>query len=247
MRDRFPPGVAEKIGWYVYRLIDPRDGVTFYVGKGKGDRVFAHAAGLTDAMAERETGDLKLGRIREILIHGFPVTHVIHQHAIPDEEMAYRIETAVMDCFPGLANRAGGHGASAYGGRHVEQIIVEYAAPELKALEPLIAIAVNRSYTERTLYEAVRGVWKIDPDRARRHRLALAVIEGIVRGVFIAESWAPATPENFPRLSKDIPGRWGFVGREASADEAKPYLAHVLPAAFRHAQNPIRFIPAASA
>ncbi|MCH7911203.1 MAG: hypothetical protein IIB38_16510 [Candidatus Hydrogenedentes bacterium] len=41
-RDRFPPGVAEHLKWYVYRLIDPRNGQTFYVGKGKGDRVFAH-------------------------------------------------------------------------------------------------------------------------------------------------------------------------------------------------------------
>lgn len=40
--NEFPPGVMEHLGWYVYRLIDPRDGSTFYVGKGKGNRVFAH-------------------------------------------------------------------------------------------------------------------------------------------------------------------------------------------------------------
>jgi hypothetical protein len=39
----FPPGVAEKLKTYVYRLIDPRNGETFYVGKGKGDRVFVTA------------------------------------------------------------------------------------------------------------------------------------------------------------------------------------------------------------
>ena len=243
MRDRFPPGVADQIGWYVYRLIDPRDGITFYVGKGKGDRVFAHAAGLTETTGDNEAGDLKIGRIREILAQGFAVTHVIHQHAIPDEDTAYRIETAVMDCFPGLTNRANGHGASNFGVRHVEQIIAEYAAPELVAREPLLAIAVNRSYTERTLYEAVRGVWKIDPDRARKHRLALAVIDGIVRGVFLPETWLPATVANFPRLTEDVPGRWGFAGKEAPSEIAMVYLGHVLPAAFRHSQNPIRFIP----
>jgi hypothetical protein len=31
----FPPGVIEHLGWYVYRLIDPRYGNTFYVGKEK--------------------------------------------------------------------------------------------------------------------------------------------------------------------------------------------------------------------
>ena len=33
--DSFPDGVADLIKWYVYRLIDPRNGETFYVGKGK--------------------------------------------------------------------------------------------------------------------------------------------------------------------------------------------------------------------
>ena len=32
--DSFPSEVADKLKWYVYRLIDPRNGETFYVGKG---------------------------------------------------------------------------------------------------------------------------------------------------------------------------------------------------------------------
>jgi len=40
--ESFPPGVATKLKTYVYRLIDPRNGETFYVGKGQGDRVFPH-------------------------------------------------------------------------------------------------------------------------------------------------------------------------------------------------------------
>jgi hypothetical protein len=39
----FSPVVAERIGWYVYALRDPRDGRLFYVGKGVGNRVFQHA------------------------------------------------------------------------------------------------------------------------------------------------------------------------------------------------------------
>ena len=37
--DRFPQEVIEALGHYVYRLIDPRNGETFYVGKGQGDRM----------------------------------------------------------------------------------------------------------------------------------------------------------------------------------------------------------------
>jgi hypothetical protein len=40
--DSFPADVVRKLKTYVYRLIDPRNGETFYVGKGQGNRVFAH-------------------------------------------------------------------------------------------------------------------------------------------------------------------------------------------------------------
>ena len=40
--ESFPAEVARKLKTYVYRLIDPRNGETFYVGKGQGNRVFSH-------------------------------------------------------------------------------------------------------------------------------------------------------------------------------------------------------------
>ena len=42
---QFSDAVSQKLGNYVYRLIDPRNGEAFYVGKGKGNRVFAHVRG----------------------------------------------------------------------------------------------------------------------------------------------------------------------------------------------------------
>ncbi len=75
-RDGFPTGVSEQLKWYVYRLIDPRNGETFYVGKGQGNRVFAHAEGeFTDTVRsdseEREDATyLKMQRIKEILAVG---------------------------------------------------------------------------------------------------------------------------------------------------------------------------------
>ncbi len=38
----FPIEVIAELKHYVYRLIDPRNGETFYVGKGQGNRVFQH-------------------------------------------------------------------------------------------------------------------------------------------------------------------------------------------------------------
>lgn len=38
----FTPEVIEQLQYYVYRLIDLRNGQTFYVGKGKGNRLYDH-------------------------------------------------------------------------------------------------------------------------------------------------------------------------------------------------------------
>ena len=39
---RIPASVQQKMGYYVYLYIDPRDGSVFYVGKGKGERALSH-------------------------------------------------------------------------------------------------------------------------------------------------------------------------------------------------------------
>ena len=49
MTNAFPEYMHAVVGYYVYRLVDPRDNSTFYVGKGVGNRVFTHVA---DAVIE---------------------------------------------------------------------------------------------------------------------------------------------------------------------------------------------------
>lgn len=55
----FTDEVTEKLGFYVYRLIDPRNGETFYVGKGYGNRVFAHQKGALAASDDEQTEKLR--------------------------------------------------------------------------------------------------------------------------------------------------------------------------------------------
>ncbi len=73
--DHFSELVAEKLQHYVYRLIDPRTGSTFYVGRGQGDRVFSHAAGQLGSTADEDSLALK-AKIREIRNAGFEVQHI---------------------------------------------------------------------------------------------------------------------------------------------------------------------------
>ena len=245
-RDRFPPGVTGQLNWYVYRLIDPRNGETFYVGKGQGDRIFQHAKGALSATKDEDTADLKFSRIKAIWAAGLDVGHVIHRHNIENEDVAFQIEAALIDAYPGLTNEVSGHGSDDYGCRHVEQIIAEYAAEPFEAREPLILISIARSYEEegKSIYDAVRGVWRVSVSKARNFKLVLAHRHGVVVGAFRPREWLPATKDNFPWLAEDIPDRFGFVGQPAEREVESLYIKRRVPDKFRRkgAANPVRFV-----
>lgn len=121
--ERLPSEVHSKLGWYVYRLIDPRSGHTFYVGKGQGDRVFDHARGaLNDDIDDSDAGmmNLKKETIRDILNTNLKVVHVIHRHGMTSSDIAYEVEASLIDAYPGLSNIVGGHGRVLFGCRSVE-------------------------------------------------------------------------------------------------------------------------------
>jgi hypothetical protein len=246
-RDKFPSEVATRLKWYVYRLIDPRNGETFYVGKGKADRVFQHAKGALKTSEDEDTVELKSSRIKKILALGLDVGHVIHRHNIENEKAAFEIEAALIDAYPGLTNEVGGHESGYYGCRHVEEIVADYAAEPFKAREPLILISIAKSYEDegKNVYEAVRSVWRLNQNNAKKFKLVLAHRRGIVVGAFRPKEWLPATKKNFPLLAEDIPGRIGFVGEDAEREVAKLYINRRVPDKYRlkGAANPVRLIP----
>jgi len=243
--NKFPPEVIDRLKWYVYRLVDPRNGETFYVGKGKGDRVFQHAKGVLSVSDDEDATDLKSQRIKDIGAAGLEVAHVIHRHGIDSEDVAFQIEGALLDAYPGLTNQVAGRGSGDYGVRHAMEIIAEYKAEPFEAREPLILINIGKSYDEedKSIYEAVRGCWVINSDRARKHNLVLAHRRGIVVGAFRPIDWLPSTTANFPwHIGGE--NRWGFVGEPADEETARLYLRKRVPEAYRAkgAANPVRFI-----
>lgn len=233
----FSPEVIEKLKTYVYRLIDPRNGETFYIGKGKGNRVFAHIR------AEIDTGDPndKLKRIHEIRAAGFDVAHVIHRHGL-DDKTAFEVEAALIDAYPGLTNAVNGSGSNEFGAMHAQEIVNKYQAEPADFKHRAIIINVNRSVTESSLYEATRYAWKISHKKASRAEIVCAVRFGIIVGVFVAEKWLPATPEHFPGR-EPVADRYGFIGAEASDTIRKMYIGKRLPDEFRKqgAANPIKY------
>lgn len=252
-QQRFPEEVCERLGNYVYRLIDPRNGETFYVGKGRNNRVFEHAEGLPDLSGDDDQNlGAKLERIRAIKNAGLSVLHVIHRHEIPDHSV-FEVEAALIDAYPGLTNVQGGHASSSRGPMNHVELLDKYSLPELSEAPRhallLINIAKLEDRFDRTaIYNLVRYCWRVSKARAEKAEYVLAVVRGVVVGVFKPLVWMNATSENFP----DIPHadgseshRIGFVGEEAPSDVWEMYAGtrgkRVTNPDLKHVQNPVRF------
>ena len=187
---RMAPGVTEKLGVYVYALIDPRDRSIFYVGKGVGDRVYSHvwsamgAADLVEDGIEREARAVKSAknqRIRDIYQSGKTVEHIILRHRIePDataDKSAYAIEQTLIDALrlieaptgtAVLANIAGGHTTTEWGVIPLPELIRRYAAAAAPEIErPFVVLIVNAALnpdnSKEQIYEEGRGWWHAGP------------------------------------------------------------------------------------
>jgi uncharacterized protein len=235
----FTEDVAKQLKWYVYRLIDPRNGETFYIGKGKGNRVFSHIH--VAASLEGDELDNKIRRIHAIQVSGFEVAHVVHRHGM-SEETALEVEAALIDAYPGITNIASGVGASDFGAMHAMEIIRRYSAEPAVILHKALLINVNRSSEETSLYEAVRYAWKVSKSKAEQADVILAIVRGLIVGAFVTDAWVDATTENFPGRD-NRPGRRGFIGREASKEFQSQYVGKRVPDKYRKkgAANPIKY------
>ena len=92
--DKFSPKTIEALEYYVYIYSDLVSKVPFYVGKGKGNRAFAHLHDGSESDKARKIVEIQArGRqpLIEILAFGL------------DEKAAYKVEAAAIDLL-GLKN-----------------------------------------------------------------------------------------------------------------------------------------------
>jgi hypothetical protein len=235
---RIPPDVAEKLGWYVYLYVDPRDGSIFYVGKGKGQRALAH---LSDDAESR-----KVRTIAALRAAGMAPRLEVLAHALPDEETAFRVEAAVIDALglERLTNEVRGWRSVQTGRLPIDALVAYYAAEPVEIVDPSLLVRINRLFRHgmpaEELYEVTRGVWKLGV-RRESARYAMAVFEGVVREVYVIEAWHPAgsTPYRFRELT-DRKGRWEFTGQVAPEAIRSRYFGKSVAAYFRKGlQSPV--------
>lgn len=205
----FPASVAERIGYYVYTLADPRSGKVFYVGKGTGNRVFTHA---NEAIEKPDASD-KLEQLRQLHAWGQDVRYEIIRHGMT-EEQAYEVESALIDFIglPKLTNSVAGYDMETRGRMTVPEIIAAYRAEPIIITEPVLLIIVNRLFerhiSSERLYEITRGNWVLG-ERRNQAKYAFSVFRGIVREVYRIKGWFPVQARN---LRQKRQSRWRFEG-----------------------------------
>lgn len=238
--ESFPADVARKLRTYVYRLIDPRNGETFYVGKGQGNRVFAHVRAQQNL--EGDGVDNKIKRIREIRLAGFEVAHVIHRHGM-DDKTAFEVEAALIDAYPEATNEVGGVGGHEFGVMHAKEIIIRYRAEPAVFQHKVLLICVNRSATQKSLYDATRFAWKLKVAKAKQAEFILAVQQGLIVGAFVADKWLEAGAMDLLGPEDEPAGRFGFEGKEAPEEIKNLYVGKRLPGEYRKpgAANPVKY------
>ena len=224
----FSADVTSKLGNYVYRLIDPRDFQTFYVGRGVGNRVFHHAKDELNHFEDDEDElSTKLKQIRAIRMSGKEVICVIHRYGLTKEQ-AMEVESALIDCYPGLTNLISGYGSDR-GVITAEDLQASFERPVYEEPDGIDYIIVKTSnnavqIAQGSLYDATRKAWRANLERARKIKYVLSVISGIVQEVYEVDEWYKS-PESENRIE--------FNGKPANRDVANLFRGKMIPEYYR--------------
>jgi hypothetical protein len=233
---KMTPEISAVLKSYVYVYTDPRNGRPFYIGKGQGNRLFAHL----DDTSETEKTDT----IAAIRKSGQEPTIDILRYGLSDAEAAL-VESSAIDLIglSHLTNRVAGHHEKSYGRIGSQEVIAMLSAKPVKVRHKAILITINKLYrsdmTAEELYEATRGIWVVGAQRERAE-YGMAVYQGIVREVYRIQKWHRAG--TLPYRTRDSngfksSGRWEFEGVVAT-DIRDEYVGNSVGMG---GQNPIRY------
>ena len=241
MITEFPRGIHEKLKYYVYLYIDPRNREVFYVGKGNGNRAFAHLR----EDSEKE----KVRRIQEIRNDGQEPIIEILVHGIENDETAKKIEASVIDLIgmDRLTNIVRGYESREYGRMSLEQIVATYDVDKAQFEDPVLLININKSFRfgmpPIELYDATRSAWVIGRPEGgctiRLCGLSWCHSRSLRNQGLVSKNSTFNTRK--PEEEEVTEERWEFVGQIAAQSIRSKYLYKDV-SDYVGAQNPIRYV-----
>jgi hypothetical protein len=247
---KFSSPVINELKYYVYIYSNPKIDKIFYVGKGKGNRVFAHL--------EEKSNSKKVQQINELRNQGIEPKIEILIHGLKDEKTALRVESSIIDLIgiKKLTNKQSGYKSASFGRMTIEQINALYDKRKVNIIEPSILIRINQAFrysmSEIELYDYTRGQWKLNPERAKNAKYGISVYQGIIQEVYEILDWYNAGTtyhirqgnKNIEREEiKRIKGRYEFIGNLAPKKIRKKYKYKSVEHYFKQGNsNPIMYV-----
>jgi hypothetical protein len=245
--NKFSSAVINELKYYVYIYSNPKTNEIFYVGKGKGNRAFAHLEERSDSKKVEYLDNLRSQGLEpkiEILIHG-----------LEDEKTALRVESSIIDLIgvKKLTNKQSGYKSATFGRMAINQINALYNKQKVNIDEPAILIRINQAFrysmSEIELYDYTRGKWVLNPERANNANIALSVYKGVVQEVYSVISWYEAgmtfsTRQQNERLKKrKNQDRYEFIGNIAPEEIREKYKGKSVEHYFNIGNsNPILYV-----
>ena len=225
----FTPEVCQQLKYYVYRLVDPRDGKTFYIGKGINNRVFEHAkCALTKKDSNAEKDNLKYATIRNIIAAGLEVICIIQRYGLEENE-ALLIESVLIDTYSlsTLTNKV--KGSDSQEPKNAITLQQELSAPVYEDSPDIKYMIIKvKDYWVQHLdgdrYECTRRAWSLKPEKANQYPYVFSVTGGIVREVYKVHQWHYCENSN---------GKAEFDGVVAEESIRKKFVGKKIPEIYR--------------
>ena len=136
---------------------------------------------------------------------------------------------------------------------------MKFTHNDVEVDDPVVIINIHKQFPyvkksatyAQDLYEATRGIWRMNPKRAGKAKYFFAVFEGEIKEVYEVNDCIPATPETKeywrkrllsqgrPDAAEKNERRAEFIGQIAPDDARAKYVGKRLT--MKLAQNPVRY------
>ena len=215
---KFSRKTIEAIRYYVYGLKKSGSRDYFYIGKGKGNRVFSHI----NQKIKKGILDPKFELIQSLKDQGGVEIDII-RHGLSEHE-ALLIESTLIDALGvfQLTNKVRGVDSNQFGLMPPESLDQQYKGLPFNRNIKAVCFKINKRWRKnmspQELYDSVRGSWRVDIGRAKNADFGIGVRDGVIRAIYSIHFW-----ETVPDRE---PVRYRFQGM--SSVNMQKYLGYTL-------------------